>query len=132
MSDWRKTRAYRLWRAKVIRRDKRCVVCGTIKNRHAHHIFHATYFPDHRFSVKNGVTLCADCHRQFNCNYHKSFREKCDSYSWHNFLALVDHFREVLNPPRIADILLKINQALYEKYIKEGNPWLKLKVNCGK
>ena len=48
---WRYTREYRIWRAKVIRRDKRCVICGSIKNRQAHHLNHGSYFPDERFDV---------------------------------------------------------------------------------
>ena len=37
MADWRKTRDYRQWRAAVIRRDSRCVICGSLQNRQAHH-----------------------------------------------------------------------------------------------
>ncbi len=62
MVSWRRTREYRVWRAIVIRRDKRCRMCGTIKHRQAHHLESGAYFPDKRFDPDNGVCLCRDCH----------------------------------------------------------------------
>lgn len=95
MSNWRSTREYRLWRAGVIMRDKRCVICGSIENRHAHHVDHATYFADRRFDVSNGVTLCDGCHMNYHCNFHRSYQTKCTEYDWGNFQSLADHFRKV-------------------------------------
>ena len=91
--SWRDSREYRIWRAKVIRRDKRCVICNALKNRQAHHIYHATYYPEFRFDVNNGVCLCRECHTNFHTNFKRSFRQKCDLKDWHNFLALKDYFK---------------------------------------
>ena len=88
MKNWRKTRDYRIW-AYMVKKGARCAVCGTIKNRHAHHVNHATYFPYQRFDVENGVCLCGDCHSHYHCDYHRSYREKCSYYDWQNFLSLV-------------------------------------------
>jgi hypothetical protein len=85
--DWRNTTNYRKWR------DKRCVICGAIKRRHAHHIAHATYFPYLRYSESNGICLCGSCHLQFHCHFKRSYRTKCDSYDFHNFKCLVKYFR---------------------------------------
>ena len=95
MKTWRNTKEYRHWRVKVIRRDKRCVICGSIKHRNAHHINHATYFPEQRFDIKNGVTLCANCHRQFHTNFKRSFRTKCTVYDFRNFVKLSKYFKGV-------------------------------------
>jgi len=92
--NWRHTKEYRKWRVEVIRRDKRCVICGSIKHRNAHHINHATYFPEQRFDIDNGVTLCHDCHTNFHCNFKKSFREKCTKYDWDNFKVLTNYFKD--------------------------------------
>ena len=97
-SDWRKSREYRIWRATVIRRDKRCAICGTIKNREAHHKNHATYFPDLRFDPANGVTLCKKCHMNFHCNFKRSYREKCDQADFDNFTVLIKYARELFDP----------------------------------
>ena len=94
--NWRKTREYRKWRVKVIRRDKKCVICGSIKHRNAHHINHATYFPEQRFDENNGITLCRDCHTNFHCNFKKSFREKCTKYDFENFTVLVEYLKGAL------------------------------------
>ena len=91
MSDWRRTREYRTWKVHVVRRDKRCMVCGTMKSRQAHHMNHATYFVNDRFDVDNGITLCHKCHIQYHCNYHRSFRHKCTKYDFQNFLTLFDY-----------------------------------------
>lgn len=90
--DWRNSREYRIWRVGVIRRDKRCVLCNTLEGREAHHINHATYFPDERFLLGNGVTLCKACHTQFHTNYKKSFREKCNRDDFMNFLVLARYY----------------------------------------
>ena len=58
--NWRKAREYRLWRIAVIRKDKRCVVCGSIKHRQAHHLNNGSYFKEERFDVDNGVVLKDD------------------------------------------------------------------------
>lgn len=92
--SWRHTREYRVWRASVIRRDTRCVICNSMDRRHAHHINHATYFPEERFDVENGVCLCGKCHSQFHNNFKRSTRTKCTRYDWDNFLCLVSYFKE--------------------------------------
>ena len=94
--DWRKTKAYRLWRVSVIRRDSVCQVCNSLQNREAHHMNHATYFPEQRFEVANGVTLCKGCHGQFHSNFKSSTREKCTLEDYLNFKKLIDHIKGVL------------------------------------
>lgn len=97
MSSWRKTRDYRIWRANVIRRDSRCVICGSLQNRQAHHIKDGSYHAESRFDVDNGVTLCGgsmdSCHTQFHCNFKNSFREKCEDKDWGNFIDLVTYVK---------------------------------------
>ena len=57
---------YRRWRSFVFRRDDyTCQTCnkkgGEIQ---ADHIKPWAFYPDLRFSVDNGRTLCKDCHRK--------------------------------------------------------------------
>ena len=94
MAGWRQTRDYRVWRAQVIRRDKVCKVCGTLKARHAHHLNHATYFPEQRFDVSNGITLCGKCHSHFHNDFKKSTREKCTEHDMKEYQKLAEYFME--------------------------------------
>ena len=65
----RKSAEYRNWRKSVFERDKyTCQECGA-KNGNgkavyleAHHIKSFVLFPDLRFKVSNGLTLCRQCH----------------------------------------------------------------------
>jgi len=95
--SWRNTREYRVWRAQVIRRDSRCVICGSLQNRHAHHKNHATYFPELRFEVENGVCLCSGCHSQFHNNFKRSTRVKCTEYDFNNFVDISNYFKEKMS-----------------------------------
>lgn len=61
-----KTSAYKEWRRAVFSRDNyTCVLCGSVGGElHADHIQSWRLYPDLRYSVDNGRTLCAPCHRK--------------------------------------------------------------------
>ena len=55
---------YKLWREAVFARDKRkCIRCGSNKNIQADHIKPFAYYPELRFAIDNGRTLCLECHK---------------------------------------------------------------------
>lgn len=62
----RNSEEYKVWRIAVYRRDGyACVLCGddSSGNLEADHIKPFAFFPDLRFSIENGRTLCKQCHR---------------------------------------------------------------------
>ena len=89
MAKWRRTREYRLWRVAVIRRDKGCVICGSKKQRQAHHLFNGKHHPSLRFDASNGVVLCKFHHTLLHCDYKNSFREVCTKKDFKNFVQLL-------------------------------------------
>ena len=101
-TNWRSTREYRVWRVLVIRRDKVCQVCGTRDNRHAHHINSASYFPEERFDVENGVCLCSKCHIMYHTDFNRSYRVKTDRYNFSNFMEVVKYLINLPVPEKVA------------------------------
>ncbi len=62
---------YKIWRKQVFERDNYiCQKCGNKCKKgnpvviHPHHIKSYTYFPEERYVVDNGITLCISCHHQ--------------------------------------------------------------------
>lgn len=76
----RKSLEYKLWREAVFKRDNfTCVWCNNNKsgNLEADHIKPFAYYPELRFAIDNGRTLCKDCHRKtdtYGFNRHKEHR----------------------------------------------------------
>jgi predicted restriction endonuclease len=57
---------YKIFRKKVFERDNyTCKICGEIGEKlNVHHIKPFSLFPELRFSIDNGMTLCIDCHKE--------------------------------------------------------------------
>jgi hypothetical protein len=54
---------FKLWRREVLKRDgHKCKICGSDKDLHAHHIKDFTEYPELRYEVENGLTVCVNCH----------------------------------------------------------------------
>jgi predicted secreted Zn-dependent protease len=85
------------WAQEVKRRDGfACVICGKHGNLNAHHKNAYASYPDQRYDVDNGVTLCADtfvegvrepsaCHNLFHKIYGKgdNTEEQFDDFEKH-------------------------------------------------
>ena len=57
---------YKQWRMEVFLRDRfTCQICGQYGGKlHADHIQPFSKFPELRFDLNNGRTLCFECHKQ--------------------------------------------------------------------
>lgn len=73
----RKSVEYRLWRKAVFERDNyTCIWCGDNKggNLEADHIKPFAQYPELRFAIDNGRTLCKDCHRKTDTYAGKGYK----------------------------------------------------------
>lgn len=66
----RNSKEYKEWRKQVFQRDFYCCkYCGSKNNINAHHIYSWKLYPERRFLLENGITLCEDCHRKVHNKY---------------------------------------------------------------
>jgi hypothetical protein len=86
--------ASRSWRAWVLRRDPRCLQCGTAERLEAHHLEGFSETPLLRYRLDNGATLCHDCHGAFHKRYGRQGFTEAD------FVEFLVGFRE--RPPIIC------------------------------
>jgi len=68
--DRRLVDGYKKWIKQVYQQNKwTCQKCENKKHINAHHIQNYASHPDLRMDIKNGITLCRDCHIQFHSIY---------------------------------------------------------------
>ena len=84
---------YRQWRKQVFEKDNyTCQNCFKKKEvsgkLHAHHLYYYSIFKELRYAVKNGMTLCTNCHAKLhakNRNIDKIMNEvamRSKNYGW--------------------------------------------------
>ena len=55
------------WRALILERDgNKCQKCANVKNLHVHHIKEFKDYPDLRWDINNGITVCVSCHEKIH------------------------------------------------------------------
>jgi hypothetical protein len=80
----RNTAEFSLWRKSVYVRDNfSCQKCGCSGgNLNAHHIYNFADYPELRFAINNGITLCKICHKNFHKKYGKKNNTKEQLENW--------------------------------------------------
>ena len=95
---WRQHSAYKYWAIGTIRRDDMmCRVCQSKEKLHAHHVKHATYSPELRFDIDNGVTLCYTCHMVLHNKLAGGYRKKCDSVHLDRLFYIASEYHAYLD-----------------------------------
>lgn len=70
----RTTEEANAWKLAVLHRDSyTCRMCLSKENLQAHHINSWAEFPEDRFILENGLTLCSDCH-----NFYHKYEKECN------------------------------------------------------
>ena len=65
LTKLRNSDKYHLWRKQIFERDNyTCKLCDDNKggNLNSHHIHKFSEYPNERFDINNGITLCENCH----------------------------------------------------------------------
>jgi len=72
----RDCKAYFIWKSSVFERDNnKCQHCFSKEKLIAHHIKPWKDFPEFRFDVDNGLTLCASCHTKIHLKEKSAFQK---------------------------------------------------------
>ena len=86
----RKSFEFRIWREAVFTRDSyTCQKCGRLGGEErSHHIKNFAQYPELRFAIDNGITLCKKCHQEFHRIYGKknNTKEQLEEFLENSFL----------------------------------------------
>jgi len=68
LKDYRQSAKYLNWRLSVFKRDNfTCLICQKVGGElNAHHIKSWAKYPELRYDINNGITLCKDCHKMIH------------------------------------------------------------------
>ncbi len=62
--------SYKSWRYTVLFKDShKCIICGKSKTLNVHHIYPYHSYPNLRYDINNGATLCKLHHKEFHHIY---------------------------------------------------------------
>lgn len=76
-NDNRDSNEYKKWRQEVYKRDDyKCKKCKSKEKINAHHILSWNHYPEFRYEVSNGITLCAKCHIKIHQQYGYDSKER--------------------------------------------------------
>lgn len=77
INDKRDSSDYKKWRYAVYQRDGfKCTKCGSKEKLNAHHIFSWKFYPEKRYEIENGITLCEKCHIEIHKKFGYDSKEK--------------------------------------------------------
>jgi hypothetical protein len=111
---------YVRWADHVRRRDHyTCAICGrrgVVVN--AHHLNAWANFPDERYDVENGVTLCIFHHEDFHEKYGKGKNTK---EQFEEYRGIAEELLKVANEDAIIEVTVKkmLQQAERDKVVRE-------------
>jgi len=92
--SWRNSKEYRIWKYECLRlADATCQITGAKTNLHVHHINHATYFPDLKYEISNGIVMHRAVHYLFHYLVMGGSRKKCDEKDLKRFIRLFKFVR---------------------------------------
>ena len=79
LNDRKDSAQYKNQRKQVFERDNfKCKKCGSKEKINAHHILAQKHYPDKRYDIDNGITLCEKCHIQIHQKYGYDSKERME------------------------------------------------------
>lgn len=94
------------WRTKILNRDKKCKYCGSTVRLEADHLWSFSIWPELKYKMWNGQTLCRKCHKA-TCNY--GFRNNKFMHEIRERMGIPNRF----TPP--MDKILRIKQQILKE-----------------
>jgi hypothetical protein len=97
----KESREYKNWRKKIFIKDnytcQNCFEKEKVSGRlQAHHLYYRSEIPNLVFSVKNGITLCVDCHiklHKINKNLDKLMNEVVNRQE--NYINIIERYQNI-------------------------------------
>lgn len=122
----RRSKTHELWSWVIRNRDKKCILCGSKEELHAHHIIpikaNTKYIkanPKYKYDTSNGITLCKKCHQEMHKMYKGIKPETIVCNTKNTIKVTPEDIIEVLK--RWNEIVNKLPSSMV-MYVKDGIP----------
>jgi len=108
---------YRLrkWSREIIKRDRKCDICGSKRNLQAHHLYDKIHYPQFAYFLSNGITLCRKHHEEFHTKFMGGYSVACTPDDYKRYKKTKQKTGKIVLKYFALAVIVAVIQQLFNK-----------------